>query len=144
MRATIDRQAEQSLGRGDVLAVPLWHGHGLRGVEDATLLLVTDEPIMAKFGGLTNNELSGRRRGSGRLTKDTYAEGLHRRGIGVTAPTLFETYRPLTASIAAPGGRCAVRGGDFKVLEGYGPPPRSVLLDSAVQIGAMEWYNSTQ
>ena len=69
MRATIDRQAEQSLGRGDVLAVPLWHGHGLRGVEDATLLLVTDEPIMAKFGGLRYNELSGRRRGSGRLTK---------------------------------------------------------------------------
>ena len=62
----------------------------------------------------------------------------------MTAPTLFETYRPLTASIAAPGGRCAVRGGDSKVLEGYGPPPRSVLLDSAVQIGAMEWYNSTQ
>ena len=49
--------------------LPLWHGHGLRGVEDATLLRVTDEPIMAKFGGLSNNELSGRRRGSGRLTK---------------------------------------------------------------------------
>ena len=53
MRATIDSQAEQFLGRGDVLAVPLWHGHGLRGVEDATLLRVTDEPIMAKFGGLS-------------------------------------------------------------------------------------------
>ena len=50
VRATIDGQAEQFLGRGDVLAVPLWHGHALHGVEDATLLRVTDEPIMAKFG----------------------------------------------------------------------------------------------
>jgi gentisate 1,2-dioxygenase len=41
---------EVVLGRGDVLAVPLWHGHVLHGVEDATLLRVTDEPIMAKFG----------------------------------------------------------------------------------------------
>ena len=30
--------------------VPLWHGRVLHGVEDATLLWVTDEPIMAKFG----------------------------------------------------------------------------------------------
>jgi gentisate 1,2-dioxygenase len=50
VRATIDGQAEQFLGRGDVLAVPLWHGHALHGVEDATLLRVTNEPIMAKFG----------------------------------------------------------------------------------------------
>jgi len=35
--------------RGDVIAVPLWHGHILHGVEDATLLRVTDEPVMAKF-----------------------------------------------------------------------------------------------
>ena len=33
-----------------ILAVPQWHGHVLHGVEDATLLRVTDEPIMAKFG----------------------------------------------------------------------------------------------
>ena len=53
VRATIDRQAEQSLGRGDVLAVPLWHGHGLRGVEDATLQLVTTSrswPSLAASG----------------------------------------------------------------------------------------------
>ena len=30
--------------------VPLWHGCVLHGVEDATLLWVTDEPIMVKFG----------------------------------------------------------------------------------------------
>ena len=50
VRSTIDGQTEQVLERGDVLAVPLWHGHVLHGVADATLLRVTDEPIMAKFG----------------------------------------------------------------------------------------------
>jgi MFS family permease len=43
-RATIDGQTDQVLERGDVLAVPMRHGHALRGVEDATLLRVTDEP----------------------------------------------------------------------------------------------------
>jgi len=50
VRAAIDGQADEVLGRGDVLAVPLRHGHVLHGVEDATLLRVTDEPIMTKFG----------------------------------------------------------------------------------------------
>jgi gentisate 1,2-dioxygenase len=50
VRATIDGRADEVIGRGDVLAVPLWHGHVMHGVEDATLLRVTDEPIMAKFG----------------------------------------------------------------------------------------------
>jgi gentisate 1,2-dioxygenase len=50
VRATIDGRADEFIGRGDVLAVPLWHGHVMHGVEDATLLRVTDEPIMAKFG----------------------------------------------------------------------------------------------
>jgi gentisate 1,2-dioxygenase len=50
VRATIDGQADEFLARGDVLAVPTWHGHVLHGVEDATLLRVTDEPIMTKFG----------------------------------------------------------------------------------------------
>ena len=50
VRATIDGQADEFLARGDVIAVPLRHGHVLHGVEDATLLRVTDEPIMAKFG----------------------------------------------------------------------------------------------
>ena len=30
--------------------VPTRHGHALHGIEDATMLRVTDEPIMAKFG----------------------------------------------------------------------------------------------
>lgn len=50
VRAVIDGQADEFLGRGDVLAVPLWHGHVLHSVEEATLLRVTDEPIMSKFG----------------------------------------------------------------------------------------------
>ena len=42
--------------------------------------------------------------------------------LEVTDPALFKTYRPLAAaSIAAFGGRYAVRGGDPKVLEGSDP-----------------------
>jgi uncharacterized protein (DUF1330 family) len=65
--------------------------------------------------------------------------------LEVTDPALFDTYRPLAAaSIAAFGGRYAVRGGDPKVLEGEGPPPRVVLLEFDSPERAMEWYNSPQ
>src|SRR4051794_21444879 len=66
--------------------------------------------------------------------------------LEVTDPALFETYRPLAAaSIAEFGGRYAVRGGDPKVLEGGGPPPRSVTAgirrpragDGMVQLAAI-------
>ncbi len=50
VRANIDGHQDEFPGRGDVLAVPLRQGHVLHGVEDAILLRVTDEPIMAKFG----------------------------------------------------------------------------------------------
>jgi gentisate 1,2-dioxygenase len=50
VRASIDGHEDEVLGRGDVLAVSWWHRHVLHGIEDATLLRVTDEPIMAKFG----------------------------------------------------------------------------------------------
>jgi gentisate 1,2-dioxygenase len=50
VHASFDGRDDEVLGRGDVLAVPSWHEHVLRGVEDAILLRVTDEPIMAKFG----------------------------------------------------------------------------------------------
>jgi gentisate 1,2-dioxygenase len=50
VRAAIDEQGDEILERGDVLAVPLRQGHVLHGIDDATLLRVTDEPIMAKFG----------------------------------------------------------------------------------------------
>ena len=49
VRATFDEQADEVLALGDVLAVPLWHEHVLHGIEDATLLRVTDEAIMSKF-----------------------------------------------------------------------------------------------
>jgi gentisate 1,2-dioxygenase len=49
VRPTIDGRTEQVLERSDVLAVPLWHGHVLHGVADATLLRATDEPVMEKF-----------------------------------------------------------------------------------------------
>ncbi len=65
--------------------------------------------------------------------------------LEVTDPALFETYRPLAAaSIAAFGGRYAVRGGEPKVLEGSGPGLRSVLLEFDSPERAMEWYNSLQ
>jgi len=48
--AVVEGQPDERLGRGDVLAVPSWHAHGLHCAEDATLLRVTDEPIIAKFG----------------------------------------------------------------------------------------------
>jgi gentisate 1,2-dioxygenase len=50
VRAAIDGMSDEFLACGDVLAVPQWHRHVLHGVEDATLLRVTDEPIMTKFG----------------------------------------------------------------------------------------------
>jgi gentisate 1,2-dioxygenase len=52
VRAIIDGQPDELLGRGDVLAVPSWYRHTLHGTEDATLLRVTDEPVMAQFGFL--------------------------------------------------------------------------------------------
>jgi uncharacterized protein (DUF1330 family) len=65
--------------------------------------------------------------------------------LEVTDAALFETYRPLAAaSIAAFGGRYAVRGGDPRVLEGDSPAPRSVLLEFESPERAMEWYNSSQ
>jgi gentisate 1,2-dioxygenase len=50
VRVTSDGEKDEVLARGDVIAVPLWHGHILHGIKDATLLRVTDEPVMAKFG----------------------------------------------------------------------------------------------
>jgi uncharacterized protein (DUF1330 family) len=76
---------------------------------------------------------------------DTMPKGYIYAELEVTDPALFETYRPLAAaSIAEFGGRYAVRGGDPKVLEGSGTPPRSVLLEFDSPERAMQWYNSPQ
>ena len=50
VRATIEGQPDETLAHGDVLVVPVWHEHVLHGTEHATILRVTDEPIVAKFG----------------------------------------------------------------------------------------------
>jgi gentisate 1,2-dioxygenase len=50
VRAVIEGLRDEFLGRGDVIAIPSWRAHSLHGEEDAVLLRVTDEPVMAKFG----------------------------------------------------------------------------------------------
>jgi len=50
VHATVEGQPDQRLGRGDVVAIPSRNAHTLHGIDDAILLRVTDEPIMAKFG----------------------------------------------------------------------------------------------
>ena len=68
-----------SLHAATFLQSQLQHGHVLHGVEDATVLRVTDEPIMAKFGllryALSVWESAG-------LEGDAHAKGLHLRRTG--------------------------------------------------------------
>jgi gentisate 1,2-dioxygenase len=47
---TIEAGADETLGVGDVMTVPCWHPHALAADEDAVLLRVTDEPLLAKVG----------------------------------------------------------------------------------------------
>jgi gentisate 1,2-dioxygenase len=42
--------ASESLGVGDVMVVPCWHAHALEAEQDALLLQVSDEPLLAKAG----------------------------------------------------------------------------------------------
>jgi uncharacterized protein (DUF1330 family) len=61
----------------------------------------------------------------------------------VTDPEQYEKYKPLSgASIAASGGRLIVRGGEFEVLEGQGPPNRTVVIEFPTRQAAVDWYNS--
>lgn len=66
--------------------------------------------------------------------------------LEVTDQALFDTYRPLAAaSVAAFGGRYAIRrAGSKVVLEGGGAPPSFVLLEFESPERAMEWYNSPE
>jgi uncharacterized protein (DUF1330 family) len=65
--------------------------------------------------------------------------------VEVTDPAAYDQYRPLAAaSIAAFGGRYAVRGGDPQVLEGAPGAARFVLLEFDSPERAREWYNSPQ
>jgi gentisate 1,2-dioxygenase len=40
----------ETLGPGDVIAVPCWHEHAVDAPRDTTLLRVSDEPLLAKLG----------------------------------------------------------------------------------------------
>jgi gentisate 1,2-dioxygenase len=40
----------ETLGPGDVIALPCWHAHAIEAGEDATILRVSDEPLLAKLG----------------------------------------------------------------------------------------------
>jgi gentisate 1,2-dioxygenase len=40
----------ETLGPGDVIALPCWHEHAIDAPEDTTILRVSDEPLLAKLG----------------------------------------------------------------------------------------------
>ncbi|HEY4405867.1 MAG TPA: cupin domain-containing protein [Xanthobacteraceae bacterium] len=49
-RFTAEGGVAETLGPGDVIAVPCWHQHAVAAVDDATILRVSDEPLLAKLG----------------------------------------------------------------------------------------------
>jgi gentisate 1,2-dioxygenase len=40
----------ETLGPGDVIAVPCWHEHAVQAAQDTSILRVSDEPLLAKLG----------------------------------------------------------------------------------------------
>ena len=46
----IEGGADETLAVGDVMTVPCWHAQTLVADEDAVVLRVTDEPLLAKVG----------------------------------------------------------------------------------------------
>jgi gentisate 1,2-dioxygenase len=49
VHVTADGIAE-TLGAGDVIAMPCWHEHGYRAESDCVIFRVSDEPLLAKLG----------------------------------------------------------------------------------------------
>jgi gentisate 1,2-dioxygenase len=49
-RFTAETGLAETLGPGDVVAMPCWHGHTIEAVADMTLLRVSDEPLLARLG----------------------------------------------------------------------------------------------
>jgi gentisate 1,2-dioxygenase len=49
-RISAENGFDESLSPGDVVAMPCWHSHRISAGEDAILLRVSDEPLLAKFG----------------------------------------------------------------------------------------------
>lgn len=49
-RFIVEDSFDQTLGPGDVIAVPCWHSRNIEAVSDAVLFRVSDEPLLAKLG----------------------------------------------------------------------------------------------
>jgi gentisate 1,2-dioxygenase len=49
-RFSIDGGFEETLDRGDLIAVPCWHAHSIEALDDAVVFQVSDEPLLAKLG----------------------------------------------------------------------------------------------
>ena len=49
-RFTAEGGFAETLGRGDVVALPCWHQHRIEAPEDTTVLRVSDEPLLGKLG----------------------------------------------------------------------------------------------
>jgi gentisate 1,2-dioxygenase len=49
-RITADGGFAETLGPGDVAAIPCWHRHSLEAPEDAVVFRVSDEPLLYKAG----------------------------------------------------------------------------------------------
>lgn len=65
--------------------------------------------------------------------------------IDVTDPVVIEEYRKqVPATVEKYGGRFAVRGGKFEVLEGTWQPKRVVVLEFPSVEQAKRWYDSEE
>lgn len=65
--------------------------------------------------------------------------------IEVTDPALYEDYRrQVEATVQAHGGRFLVRGGAGRLLEGGGPPHRSVVVEFPSMARLQAWYDSPE
>jgi gentisate 1,2-dioxygenase len=49
-RFIADSGTDETLGPGDVIAVPCWHAHSIEAQEDTVVFQVSDEPLLTKLG----------------------------------------------------------------------------------------------
>jgi gentisate 1,2-dioxygenase len=49
-RFDVEGDFSETLGPGDVVAVPCWHAHSIVAPDDSTIFRVSDEPILEKLG----------------------------------------------------------------------------------------------
>ena len=47
---TVEGKFKETLGLGDVIAVPCWHTHTIEAPEDTVIFRVSDAPIFKKVG----------------------------------------------------------------------------------------------